>query len=500
MLAIAGVALASIGSITGLFIANQRKGLIAELERQADLALDSLTLAAASLNLQAANSGTPIILPSTEVRNIQSRGAIFSSEGVFLAGVGNAAGDWNIGEPSLSGFERFGHESDTRYIWQADRLLAGRRVNARSTTTVAETKVVVVEISTTALKQHLQQALVDATHVALGASALSTLLALLLSRTIAGSLKQMVVTTDRIASGRFAERLPVNKGGYELSSFAQSFNLMAAQLQKTIARQRALVRYSLDAIVVLNQQGQVMELNPCAEKLFGSEEEILGSRFAEWAFAPPWREQVQTELVAVARGEDSGLSGHWQEIEAQQLNGTRFPAEMSMTHTNVQGDVLFTVTLRDITERHRVEIRLQQSEARFRQIVHSVSIGIALVDAGTQLIQQVNPALCAIVGYDESDLLGSPFDSLGLNLPCTKVHDGLSDSPEYPTHVQLNPTQLATERNLQVTTGELPDAGAPGSRAFPTTSEYTRGTGPSPTHLAVIPSRVISILRGTMLG
>ncbi|MEM9567971.1 MAG: diguanylate cyclase [Cyanobacteria bacterium P01_E01_bin.34] len=453
MLAIAGVPLASIACTTALFVAHQRQGLIAELERQADLALGSLTLAAASLDSQVAEDSEPVILPSSEVEALQSRGAIFSAEGILLAGIGNTDGDRDIGQPSLSVLEQFGQELDTWYLWQPNYLLSGRRVNARGIglTPLAESKIIVVEISTTALNEHLRQALLDATQVAMGAGAVSLLLALLLSRTIAGSLKQMVETTERIALGQFTERLPLNRGGYELSVFARSFNLMAAQLQKTIARQRALVRYSLDAIVVLDRQGHVVEVNPCAENLLGAGQDILESRFSDWAFASPWSEQFQAVLVAISRGEDSDLLGRWQEIEVQTRSGHRFPAELSITHTNVQGSHLFTITLRDITERHQVEIRLQQSEARFRQIVHSAPIGIALVDVCTQRIQQVNPALCAIVGYDESELLGLPFGSLGLDVPTTSFQASFSDCSPYSRQ-----TLSSAETIRKAATSDLP--------------------------------------------
>ncbi|MGK7910067.1 MAG: diguanylate cyclase [Synechococcus sp.] len=435
MLSTAGVALTSISSITLLFVAHQRKGLVAELEQYADFALDSLTLAAVSLDLKDDSLDAPILLPSTEVGNVQSRGAIFTHEGLFLAGVGSEAQDLAFIDPSRSLLDTFSQTSTTSYVWQSEHLFAGRRVNARGlASTSAVPKVVIVEISNATLNQTIRQTLWDATQVALGAGALSTLLALLLSRTIARPLKAMMTTTDRIASGHFAERVPINKGGYELSSFAESFNVMAAHLQKTIARQRALVRYSLDAIVVLNRQGHVVELNPFAEKLFGCrEEDMLGSQFAQWAIASPWNTQFQAEAIAISNGQETDFTGRWHEIEAQQVNGRQFPADLSITHTNVQGELLFTVTLRNTSERRQVELQLQQSEARFRQIVHSAPIGIALVDTNTKLIQQVNPALCGIVGHDESDLLLSPFEKLGLTLPVPNLHQTPPNGIEHAT-------------------------------------------------------------------
>ena len=227
----------------------------------------------------------------------------------------------------------------------------------------------------------------------------------------------MVSATERIASGELSERLPEQKGGDELSIVSQSFNRMTEQLQLTISRQRALVRYSLDAIIVLDCQGTVVEFNPAAERIFGCTAEFARNRFfPKMAIASPWTDQLQQDLQLADREAAACLVGRWQEVEALRSDGSRFPAEMSITNIELEGNVLFTVTLRDITERQQAALRLQQSEERFRQIVYSAPIGIALTDTDSdrQLIRQVNPAWCKIVGYEEEELLGWPMEKLGL--------------------------------------------------------------------------------------
>ncbi|MFO0770133.1 MAG: PAS domain S-box protein [Nitrospiraceae bacterium] len=65
----------------------------------------------------------------------------------------------------------------------------------------------------------------------------------------------------------------------------------------------------------------------------------------------------------------------------------------------------------DITERKHIEAALRESEERFRQAYHHASLGISTADLAGH-ISQVNPAICAILGYEEGELRGRTFQSL----------------------------------------------------------------------------------------
>lgn len=67
--------------------------------------------------------------------------------------------------------------------------------------------------------------------------------------------------------------------------------------------------------------------------------------------------------------------------------------------------------VRDITESKQKELRLAESESRYRA-VHEISpVGICWIDAEGHFFK-VNPEYCAIVGRSEQDLLGRTFQSL----------------------------------------------------------------------------------------
>src|SRR5208283_3763155 len=59
----------------------------------------------------------------------------------------------------------------------------------------------------------------------------------------------------------------------------------------------------------------------------------------------------------------------------------------------------------DITQRKLAEQALRESEERFRRIFQHSASGMALVSVDQRFLQ-VNTALCSMLGYSESELLG----------------------------------------------------------------------------------------------
>ena len=124
-----------------------------------------------------------------------------------------------------------------------------------------------------------------------------------------------------------------------------------------------LVESAMDAIVSIDEGQRIVLFNPAAERMFGlSAAEVLGQPLgpllpesSRHIHAEHIRGFAQTGVVSRNLENRGGLHG-------RRANGELFPIEASLTQVEVQGRRQFTVILRDITERKRVEQALLESQ------------------------------------------------------------------------------------------------------------------------------------------
>ena len=67
---------------------------------------------------------------------------------------------------------------------------------------------------------------------------------------------------------------------------------------------------------------------------------------------------------------------------------------------------------RDVTESRRIEAALRSSEARFRSIIESATVGILVIDAENRKFQYANPEICRLLGYTREEILALEFTDL----------------------------------------------------------------------------------------
>jgi PAS domain S-box-containing protein len=95
-------------------------------------------------------------------------------------------------------------------------------------------------------------------------------------------------------------------------------------------------------------------------------------------------------------------------------DGKEFPIEASISQIEVKGQKLYTVILRDITERKQAEEKVLASEVRYRRLFEAAKDGILILDADTGEMKDVNPFLKEMLGYSHTDFLGKQLWEIGL--------------------------------------------------------------------------------------
>jgi PAS domain S-box-containing protein len=166
-----------------------------------------------------------------------------------------------------------------------------------------------------------------------------------------------------------------------------------------------IVATAMDAIIVADEGQRVILFNTASEKLFGyTAAEAIGSpidRFIPERFRSAHHEHVRRYGEEGVTRRTMGTLG---QIWALRADGREFPIEASISSIPVAEGTrqkFFTVIMRDISERRRLE----EAAFRFAAIVESSDDGILVADLDG-IIRAWNKGAERIFGFSEAEIVG----------------------------------------------------------------------------------------------
>ena len=158
----------------------------------------------------------------------------------------------------------------------------------------------------------------------------------------------------------------------------------ARRLSQGEARTRLVLDNSPDAFVTLDRDGIIRNWNVAAERMFGwPASEAIGKPFRSLATPAEFRERHDTRRQALVDSRDP-MATETYDVELLRRDGTRFPAEATVSKVDVQGEMLLAGFIRDVTDRRR---RLEEREALMReQAAREEAERVAELVSGMQLL------------------------------------------------------------------------------------------------------------------
>jgi PAS domain S-box-containing protein len=146
-----------------------------------------------------------------------------------------------------------------------------------------------------------------------------------------------------------------------------------------LARLASVVETAMDAVISVDRQQRITLFNAAAEKMFGCEALSALGRPLDDFIPTRFRATHAKHVEAFGRTGVSGRTmGRLGDLTALRADGVEFPIEASISQARVEGELLFTVILRDISERHAA---VETQRLLIGELDHRVKNTLAMVQA-----------------------------------------------------------------------------------------------------------------------
>ncbi len=186
---------------------------------------------------------------------------------------------------------------------------------------------------------------------------------------------------------------------------------------------RTLLEAVPDAIVAVNHEGVILQINSQTESLFGyAREELIGQRI-ETLVPDRQREQHRHHFAHFADKPKTRRMGAGLDLKGRRRDGSEFPVEISLSPVATENGMLVLSAIRDVSDRKRIEedlVRVNEelSRRKDRQLWEYQNRLALVVDSSQDaiigknldgVITNWNKGAERIYGYKAEEAIGRPI-------------------------------------------------------------------------------------------
>lgn len=182
-------------------------------------------------------------------------------------------------------------------------------------------------------------------------------------------------------------------------------NSTLVAIERDNALRNAVIDAALDCIIMMDQDGIVVEFNPASEQVFGySREEAVGATLADLIIPDALKGAHHDGLKHYLSTGEHAVLNKRVEVPATNKTGDDLLVELAISPVEFGGKKFFSAYLRDITETRAAQDKLRASEERFQNLFELSPDAIVVINGKGELLD-VNGLACQLAGLTKDEML-----------------------------------------------------------------------------------------------
>ena len=188
-------------------------------------------------------------------------------------------------------------------------------------------------------------------------------------------IRRSAVTHNSIIIGHCLALALLLLAGAVMQSDRRRRNEVESQLAGSEERLSAIVNSAMDGIITIDHEQRIVIMNPAAEEMFGWERRSLVGQGVDRLVPPQQRDAVARHIRQFAASPlDHRRVGDGGPVVGLRRDGSQFPIEATVSKTQVDGQQLLTIMLRDVSEREASKRQIREQSAVLDQVRDAIQV------------------------------------------------------------------------------------------------------------------------------